>query len=124
MKDKIIEKKLHVFSGECEQGKCGLKSNIIDDNGNELRVGDIVALATKDHNGINCFHGISVVVDDRPGLVGREKKGDPFVMGLFSIDFNSDTTWLIQRVKKYEDVVIGEHWTNYGFNYKEVWSER
>lgn len=112
---------LHVFSGKCEHGRCGMKTAIIDAVDNQLRVGDIVATATIDEHGICSFNGLSVVFDDRPKLVGREESTGPFVMGLYSVDFsNDDNGWYIHRVKKWEDVVEGEHWKDFGFNYKVV----
>lgn len=110
---------MRVYSGKCEHGECGKESTLIDGVDNKLFVGDIVAIATIDNSGILSFHGISVVVDSRPELTGEKEHGPPFIMGLKKIDFTfANDDWYIHRVKSYKDVVSGEHWKEYGFNYR------
>lgn len=111
---------LHVFSGQCEHGKCGIKTHIIDDYDNQLRVGDIVVTTHRDEFGVNCDYSLTVVVDDRPNLDGSTEKGKPFVMGLAKIDWPADKDWFIMRVKKFEDVLEGEKWPNFGFNFRAI----
>ena len=107
---------MNIYSGECEHGECGMVTTMKDSEGTALFVGDIIAIASKDIFGINCFYGLSVVVDDRPFLVGRAGYKKPFIMGLFSVDF--DDNWYIKKVKHWKDCVNGEHWKDYGFNYR------
>lgn len=109
---------MRVYSGKCEHGKCGVETNLIDCAGNVLRVGDIVASFTEDEFGVNNFNGLTVVVEDRPALVGETEDTGPFVMGIKKVDFMNDDKWNVRRLKRWEDVVDGEHWKDYGFNFK------
>jgi hypothetical protein len=110
---------MRIYSGECEHGLCGLKTPLIDSSEKPLFVGDIVATSTKNDDGVWNFDGITVVIEDRPELVGRIEKGDPFIMGLASEDFTKhNDKWFVFRVKSYKDVISGEHWKDFGFNYK------
>lgn len=111
---------LHIFSGKCEQGKCGIKTHIIDAFNNQLRVGDVVVITHKDEFGVNCDYSLTVVVDDRPNLVGRTEKGKPFVMGLYEVDWATNEDWFIKRVKKFEDILEGEKWVDHGFNFRVI----
>jgi len=106
---------MNIYSGECEHGECGKRTKISDSMGAILYVGDIVALATKDPQGINFFYGISVVVDARPDI---DFSGKPFIMGIASVDTDNDEGWLIAKVKGWADCINGEHWKDYGFNYR------
>ena len=109
---------MRVYLGNCEHGECGIETTLIDCCEEELAVGDIVSTATKDKFGIMSFYGLSVVVDDRPDLYGATMKNNPFIMGLAEVDVNNDEGWNIKKVKSWEDVVDGEHWKDFGFNYK------
>lgn len=109
---------LHIYSGECEHGECGLQTNLKDGYDNNLFVGDIVSLATYDEYGIRTFYGLSVVVDGRPELVGVDEQS-PFVMGISSVDINNSDEWIVHKVKSYQDCIDGEHWSEFGFNYIE-----
>jgi hypothetical protein len=110
---------MKIYSGQCEHGECGLETKLVDNKFQSLRVGDVVCLAHKNEHGHFQFYGLSAVVDDRPELYGETVYREPFVMGLATVDFNTDESWLIERVKKWEDVLDGEHWTDYGFNYRK-----
>ena len=106
---------MRVYSGECEIGLCGLKTPLIDSLGKVLFVGDIVVM-------LEICMGtmwLSVVVDDRPELAGRVEKGNPFIMGFHELDFMKDKDWCITRVKSYKDVIAGEHWKDFGFNFRK-----
>jgi hypothetical protein len=120
-----MEKPEYVLSGNCRQGNVGERTALCDTNGSPLCVGDIVCLATKDSYGISCFYGISVVVSDRwttySDGTNREKVGGitHFIMGIKDSDFMAeDSEWYVKKVKSYSDVISGEHWIDYGFNYQ------
>ncbi len=109
---------MKVYSGEVLTGECGKETHMIDGHGNSLRIGDIVTIHHLDEWGINYCHGLSVVVDHYPELYGDAEYDKPFVMGIKKVDVNNDENWFVTRVKMWEDVVDGEHWKDYGFNFK------
>ena len=40
-------------------------------------------------------------------------------MGIKDVDLSTED-WRVEIVKKYTDVIDGEHWKEFGFNYKDV----
>ena len=109
---------MNVYSGECEHGTCGMPTDLIDSTGAPLRVGDIVMVSSQGNGMTPWHHGLSVVVENRPNLTGNAPAPDAYVMGIVSVDVNNDEGWIVTRVKMWEDVVEGEHWKAYGFNYR------
>ena len=109
---------MKIYSGECEIGQCGLETNLADNRGQQLRVGDIVVLAHREQSGHFCFYGMSAVVDDSPKFAGDSEYKGPFIMGIKKVNINVDENWIVERIKKWEDVLDGEHWGDYGFNYR------
>ena len=61
-------------SGNVYMGTCGDPTDLYDSNGNNLKVGDLVAIWTQDveERGWN----------DKPTFVVQEKIGPPYIMGL------------------------------------------
>jgi len=123
---------MYVYSGKCREGLCGEKTNLINIDEKPLFVGDIVMSSTIDKQGIHSNYGLSVVVSDRytsysNGNIEESEKYSFFVMGIKSCKFNlkegeevEGTEWIVERLKSFEDVIDGEHWKDFGFNYKEV----
>lgn len=121
-----MEKPKHVLSGTYREGNVGEPTNLIDSLGKELSVGDIVVILTKDNFGITSVCGLSCVVSDRyisySDGTHKEKKGavEYFVMGIKRVDYidKDSENWHVIKIKDFADVVSGEHWKEYGFNYK------
>ena len=115
--------KLYVFSGECLEGECGIETPLTDWAGNPLMTGDIVLIQKDGHVPDN----LTVVVSDKWSTYSdgtyREKDGPEqfFIMGIKGA---LPGEWAVVRVKSYADVVPGEHWRAYGFNYRSSLSER
>lgn len=116
---------MYIYSGECREGKCGDKTNMVDLFGRELFVGDIVVIYTTDKFGVCNLSGITAVVSDgymtySDGThVEKELPYESFVMGIQSVDFmKEDSEWSVQKIKDFNDVVDGEHWSEFGFNYR------
>ena len=109
---------MNVYSGECEHGKCGTITPLKDNAGETLCVGDIVMVSSQNIVGGPWHHGLSVVVENRPGLTGGAPAPAFFVMGIVSVDIGKDEQWIITRAKRWNEVVEGEHWKSYGFNYR------
>ncbi len=104
---------MKVYSGEALQGVCGTETTLKDFNGTPLFVGDIVAIASQNEFGIQCFYDLTVVVD------GATNDESPFIMDLHGVDVGNDDTWHIKKLKDWEDCINGEHWKSFGFNYRE-----
>ena len=118
-----------VYSGVCRQGTLGMETSLKDFTGEMLYVGDIVITSTIDEFGICSNNDLTVVVSNEFRSVNKgngteyipnEGQIEHFVMGIKSIDFmNTDSKkWIVKRLKSFKDVVNGEKWTAFGFNYK------
>lgn len=121
---------MHVYSGVCRMCDVGIPSGMFCyKTEEELFTGDIVLLYSVEYAGTdfefwNCY-GLTVIVADQYTTYNG---GDiievnplpfkPFCMGVKSVDFPSDQ-WKLQRIKSFVDVIDGEHWPKYGFNYKQ-----
>jgi len=103
---------MNIYSGKVKQGVVGTATEFEDQSGKELHVGDIVIVWSGDYIGTDLEQwtptkGLTAIVCDEDG---------PFVMGIKNCGFD-DEKWRIQIVKKHWDVIQGEHWPEYGFNY-------
>ena len=124
---------LNVYSGECRFCEVGIPVNETDMSGKEIHTGDIVQLYQGSYVGTHLEEwmptsGLTVVVirayqsfsDGTHQLhVGPHK---PFTMGIASVGVQGQgdaSEWKVSIVKKYYDVVDGEHWKEFGFNYRE-----
>lgn len=111
-----------VYSGKCRLGKVGDETPFTDVRGNKLVVGDIVVIYAEDYTA----EGLTVVVSDEFTTYSdgthKIKEGPikPFVMGIASIDLEKPNEWRVLKVKDAADVVDGEHWKAYGFNYSSI----
>lgn len=112
-----------VLSGAVRRGDVGEPTPLIDMTGDKLFVGDIVVSASIDSLGVSYIHGLSVVCSDRwtsysSGSHVPKDEYSHFIMGLKNIDFTKhNERWFIKRVKSFADVLPGERWPDYGFNY-------
>lgn len=115
---------MFVYSGKCKLCECGKPTGIYDNTGEHLKTGDIVVIFTYDEGVKYIPNNLTVVIekqfvsysDDTHVPIDHPEK--PFVMGIKNVDLaNSD--WGVIRVKEWKDVVHGEHWKAYGFNYRE-----
>ena len=102
---------MKVYSGKCEHGVCGRPTNLTDAVGKELFIGDIVVVTSRD----GVIHSLTVVMDARP----FDNTESPFIMGIASVDIAKDESWRVDKVKGWEDVIDGENWKDFGFNYRQ-----
>jgi hypothetical protein len=119
---------MFVYSGNCRFCECGLKTTLIDIGGHDLRTGDIVThYSIHDDGSFEYMHGLSVVVcnqwqsySDGTHKIIKEYQDnlvdDAFIMGIKNVILGEQ--WQAQIVKRYEDVIDGEHWKDFGFNYR------
>ena len=116
-------KKLMLMSGNCRLGIAGKETNMVDFLGNNLRVGDLVALSVFDEDNPDTyeyFSSIQFICDNEFQDNGLDK--DMFVMGVASehreyeneggetIVYQNHRKWRLERVKGYEDLTSGERW--------------
>jgi hypothetical protein len=122
--------RLKVFSGEC--CKCDAGTPIAEkcQSGADLHTGDIVLLWHGEYleTEIECWYPneyLTVIVTDQytsysdGSIVKNTDDKQPYAMGIKSCGFNAPE-WRIQLVKKWSDVVEGEHWPAFGFSYRMV----
>lgn len=124
---------MKVYFGECLHGICGVKTHLVESQTlKPLYVGDIVIIQYVENGFVT--HGIehmTAVVNGKyttysDGTITEAIEDDFFIMGNaksknFILDTFDDITegWMVTRIKSFEDVIDGEHWKAYGFNYKE-----
>ena len=128
---------MFVYSGKCRLCETGIQTKRKDLYDNDLYTGDIVVIFKVDDNMLLEMSGnLSVVVKDdySTSWDGKEtrhvkngQEGEPFVMGIKS-EWHGDPegryermggNWRVWKVKDHSDVIDGEHWKAYGFNYRK-----
>lgn len=125
--------KLGVFSGQCLLGVCGDETDLIDYRGDSLSIGDIVLVSYAEHKGVTHSAYLSVIVNDKyttysDDTISENTEFKNFIMGIAKVTKDELAVeneegelcsgWVIEKVKGFADVVDGEHWKGYGFNYK------
>lgn len=114
--------KLGIFSGKCLLGICGTPTELKDTWGKELFVGDIIAVVSENYRSdtmtVVAQHGYTTFTN---GEIKIEKDLRPFPMGW--LNTNPDEVSFL-RLKKWSDCIDGEHWTEFGFNYRMFDEER
>lgn len=123
--------KLGVYSGECFHGVVGTPTGLVDFKGDEMYVGDIVLLYHNDHPNTELHHSsadhLTCVVDGRYNTYSdghiQQVDGTFFVMGIKNVcdhcELNGEK-WSVTVIKSHKDVVCGEHWDAFGFNYRSI----
>jgi hypothetical protein len=120
---------LKVFSGKCCLCDVGIPVKARSTWGDpvEIHTGDIIILWRGGFIGTDVEQWtpdseLTVVVADHyqsysDGSIELIKEPEaPFPMGIKDCGFDSPE-WRIQVVKKFSDVIPGEHWPAYGFSY-------
>lgn len=139
---------MYVYSGNVRACQVGLPTPFVDVREKPIRTGDIVAVYYEDHNGewrtdlldhftvalafnFDCYFGQAPVkkeVEETPFIMGYKsmvlrKEPESTETVLFddrkSVGIPDGIAHLV-RVKAFEDVISGEHWPEFGFNYREV----
>ncbi|HEL4828959.1 TPA: hypothetical protein UOC34_000125 [Stenotrophomonas maltophilia] len=111
---------LSVFSGDCLKAVCGIDTGHKDMHGNSLHTGDIVQVYTENYGPDE----LTVVVGDEWTTYSNgtiERNAGPveyFVMGIKGVPLEDTGEWRVRKLKGFEEVVLGEHWRAYGFNYR------
>lgn len=122
---------MKIFSGECCLCDVGIPTNLVEWDGADLYTGDIVQVWYGNYIGTDVeqwlpVRRLSVVVADQYQTIGTptgythkliDPNPVPYTMGIK----NAGVDWKVVRVKSYKDVVVGEHWPEYGFSYRNDW---
>lgn len=119
---------LYILSGKCYKGLVGKPTGQKAFCGTELCVGDIVLLWRGHYIDTDIENwtqaGMTAIVEDRyttysdgSVVINTEPQYDFYCMGIASCGFD-DPEWRIEIIKSHEDVIEGEHWRQYGFNYR------
>lgn len=120
---------LRVFSGKCCLCDVGIPVQAQSTWGDpvEIHTGDIVIVWHGDYLGTDLetwtpSGGLTAVVSDdyqsfSDGTIKPlDTEEEAFAMGIKDCGF-LHPEWRVQVVKKYLDVIPGEHWPQYGFSY-------
>jgi hypothetical protein len=120
---------MRIYSGTCCMCDVGIPTGEFDMKGRELFTGDIVQLWHGDYIGTDFEEwmpsdGLTAIVsnqyqsytDGTVVLIDSEAK--PFTMGIFSIGVSGED-WRVSLVKSHTDIVVGERFAAYGFNYRD-----
>lgn len=131
---------MYIYTGQVKNCLTGLPTPFRDIHGSPIFTGDILILFPESLDGTWGFpaYGLTTVLAHHfeyyYGKVPLEKseKETPFIMGYRDcvLEVVGEETVLvdpedpnsrfhIQLMKNYQDVIAGEHWTNFGFRYEE-----
>jgi hypothetical protein len=118
---------LQIYSGECCLCDVGIPVGFNDYTGMPLHTGDIVLIYYVNYPDTDMESwddsGMTAVVSNQyqslsDGSIKANNDVKPFVMGIKDCGFDSPE-WRIKILKSHEDVISGENWKSYGFNYRE-----
>lgn len=118
---------LKVHSGNCCLCEVGIETGATDASGLPVHTGDIVSLYSllnRETDEWDLTRPLTVVVANQftsysDGTVCLNAGPlEFFTMGIKSEGISSPE-WRVVIVKKFNDVVPGEHWPGYGFSYRE-----
>lgn len=128
---------LGIFSGNYLLGICGTETELYDYKNEKLFIGDIVLVQYNEYNLGSHSAYMSVIVGDKyetytdSTIIEKDMSND-FVMGIKESSVTKKdlaheneegelmSGWVIEKIKSYEDVIDGEHWKDFGFNYKNI----
>jgi hypothetical protein len=110
---------LFVHSGDCRMCAVGTATGQRDMLGGLLFTGDIVLSFVE---GTPSYYLTVVVRDEYRSFVGGahmpiDEPGAPYLMGIKSVPLEDTGEWRVLKVKDFSDVISGEHWRAFGFNY-------
>lgn len=119
-------KAIHILSGKHRMGTIGQKTDMVDGFNKPLYVGDIVISVHTDY-GYKNPQSLTVIVSDEwtsysDGTHESKKRNvSYFAMGIKDSDIISydseEDGWTLVKVKSYKDVVSGEKWKDFEFNF-------
>ena len=119
---------MKIYSGNCCMCDVGIPTGEVDMHGNELFSGDIVQLWHGNYIGTDFEEwypssGVTAIVGDQyqsytDGKVELiDSNPDLFTMGIAKCGVQNHE-WKVSLIKSYKDIVVGEKYISYGFNFK------
>jgi len=117
--------KLYIYSGDCKQCEVGIPTEANDIMGQPLYTGDIVVI----EGAYTCADSLTVVICEQfQNFYGKDpvklsNQSEFYVMGIKSFGVDDFGDWKVSRVKSHKDIIDGEHWTAFGFNYRKQGEE-
>lgn len=112
---------MYIYSDTYKLCECGLPTHLTDESGKELHTGDQVIIFNLNNGDVPFIGEITAIVIDQFGNWIPSKaheKQKPYIMGIKDAPVG-DKGWSVRLHKKYTDCIIGEHWPNCNFNYRE-----
>lgn len=108
-----MSSEMHIYSGKVFLCVAGIETGACDMRDKPLHTGDIVVLYLDEgpDQPLQVAAPLTVVV--------QHEDGDFYTMGIRGSGVTSPM-WPVEIAKKYSDVVPGEHWSAYGFSYREA----
>ena len=119
---------MKIYSGSCCLCNVGIPTGETDMHGNELFSGDIVQLWHGNYIGTDVEEwfpssGLTAIVGNQyrsytDGTIETlTVKPELFTMGIASVGIQGDE-WKVSLVKSHKDIIIGERFPTFGFNYR------
>lgn len=119
---------LKIFSGNCCMCDTGIPTGEKDIHGRELFTGDVVQLWHVNCEGTEFEQMLpedgltAIVAEQYSSFQGKapeviNENPTPFTMGIKAIGVQGGK-WRVSLVKSHKHVVVGEHFPQFGFNYK------
>ena len=102
---------MKIYSGDVCMGEIG--AHVRDG----IQTGDIIQLWHKEYAGTE--HECWEPVEHLTAVVTDPESGEHYAMGIRSCGFDH-SEWSVRVVKKWSDVIDGEHWPAYGFRYSST----
>ena len=120
---------MRIYSGSCCFCDVGLPTGETDERGNELFSGDIVQLWHGNYigedyeewlpvGGLTAIVGKQYTTYSNAPMERNEGPTRLFTMGIADCGIQSEE-WKVTLVKSHRDIIPGERFIDYGFNYRE-----
>ncbi len=101
---------MRIWSGQVCLGETGIE--VV----NGIHTGDIIILWHREHAGTE--YEMWAPTEHLSAVVTDLDTGEHYPMGIRTAGFDAPD-WRVQVVKKFSDVISGEHWPAWGFRYTD-----
>ena len=119
---------MRIYSGRSCMCDVGRPTGAVDMHGRELFTGDIVQLWHGNYLGTDVEEwmpsdGLTAIVANQyqsysdGSIVLVDENAPPFTMGIYGCGISNDE-WHVSLVKSHADIIVGERFKAFGFNYR------